>query len=139
GLIRRIIDEGHYVGPHSDQHLLCCSWEQPKGTLLTRSQFAVDLQENRRKLQTFGITANAITCFLPPYEHYNQEIADWTCQFGMVLVNLTIGTRSNADYTGEADANFVSTQQIYDSIIAWEQKDPNGLNGFLLLLHLGSG
>jgi len=57
----------------------------------------------------------------------------------MVLVNFTIGTRSNADYTGEADANFASTQQIYDSIIAREQQDPNGLSGFLLLLHLGSG
>jgi peptidoglycan/xylan/chitin deacetylase (PgdA/CDA1 family) len=50
GLIRRMIDEGHYVGPHSDQHLLYCSWEQPKQTLLTRRQFAADLEENRRKL-----------------------------------------------------------------------------------------
>src|SRR5262249_18533539 len=32
GLIRRMIDEGNYVGPHSDRHLLYCSWEDGKKT-----------------------------------------------------------------------------------------------------------
>jgi hypothetical protein len=54
-------------------------------------------------------------------------------------VNYTPGIRSTADYTGEADTNFVSSQAIFDSILAKEQEDTNGLNGFLLLLHLGSG
>jgi hypothetical protein len=34
---------------------------------------------------------------------------------------------------------FVSSRQILDDILAYERKDPWGLNGFLLLLHLGSG
>ena len=55
------------------------------------------------------------------------------------MINYTPGTRSNADYTGEADKNFVSSKTIYESVVAKEREDPNGLNGFLLLLHVGSG
>ena len=55
------------------------------------------------------------------------------------MVNFTPGTRANADYTGEADKNFVSSQAIFDSIVKREHEDPHGLNGFILLLHLGSG
>jgi peptidoglycan/xylan/chitin deacetylase (PgdA/CDA1 family) len=58
---------------------------------------------------------------------------------GLTVVNYSPGTRSNADYTGEADSNFVSSKAIYDSILRKEQQDPNGLNGFILLLHIGSG
>jgi peptidoglycan/xylan/chitin deacetylase (PgdA/CDA1 family) len=77
--------------------------------------------------------------FLPPYEHYNQDIALWALDMGLTLINFTPGTRSNADYTGEADTNFVSSQDIFDSIVKKEREDPHGLNGFILLLHLGSG
>ncbi len=77
--------------------------------------------------------------FLPPYEWYNAEIVDWTRAFGMTLVNYTQGTRSNADYTEEGTRQFVSSQAIFDSIMRREREDPHGLNGFILLLHLGAG
>src|SRR5439155_1593454 len=64
---------------------------------------------------------------------------EWAREMGLTLINFTPGTRSNADYTGEGDRNFVSSQQIFDSIVAREREDPNGLNGLLLLLHVGSG
>ena len=69
----------------------------------------------------------------------NGKIVDWANELGCVVVNYTPGTRANADYTGEADQNFVSSQAIFDSIMKREQADPHGLNGFILLLHLGSG
>jgi len=64
---------------------------------------------------------------------------DWAKAIGLTLVNFTPGTRANADYTGEADRNFVSSQAIFESIVAREGKDAHGLNGFILLLHIGSG
>ena len=64
---------------------------------------------------------------------------DWSKELGLTVVNFTPGTRSNADYTGEAEKNFVSSQVIFDSIVAREKKDLKGLNGFMLLVHIGSG
>ncbi len=138
-LVQRLVKEGHYLGPHSDKHLLYCPWEGPKKTLVTHAEFEADLGSNLGKIGRFGIPRSQIRYFLPPYEHYNQEIVDWAKAMGLVLVNFTPGTRSNADYTGEADKNFVSSKAIFDSILAREKKDPKGLNGFILLLHIGSG
>ena len=138
-LIQRMVKEGHYLGPHSDKHVLYCPWEGPKKTLVTHAEFQADLESNLGKIERFGVPRAQIRCFLPPYEYYNQEIVDWAKAMGLTLVNFTPGTRANADYTGEADRNFVSSQAIFDSIVAREGEDANGLNGFILLLHIGSG
>ena len=138
-LIQRIVKEGHYLGPHSDKHVLYCPWEGPQETLVTRAEFRADLERNLRKIECFGVPRRQIRCFLPPYEHYNREIVDWASELGLTLVNFTPGTRSNADYTGEAEKNFVSSRTIFDSIAGKERHDPHGLNGFILLLHMGSG
>ena len=138
-LLRRIVNEGHYLGPHSDQHLLYCSWEKPPKLLVTPDQFRADLGANLDKLTALGVQRHQVRFFLPPFEHYNQAIAAWTSGLGLRLVNFTPGTRANADYTEEGAPNFVSSQAIFDSIVACEREDPHGLNGYLLLLHLGAG
>ncbi len=140
GLLERIVREHHYLGPHSDQHLLYCSWENPPRTLVTEDEFFADLMTNVAKTYRHGFEpARFRRYFLPPFEHYNREIADWTRKQRWNLVSYTPGTRSHADYTGEADKNFTSSQVIFDSIVKREREDPHGLNGFILLLHLGSG
>src|SRR5438552_4378560 len=134
-LVQRLVKEGHYLGPHSDKHLLYCSWDAAKKTLASPARFLTDLEANLRKIEAFDVPRDHIMYFLPAYEHYNEEIAAWSRQMSLTLVNFTPGTRSNADYTGEADKNFVSSKAIFDSIVAKEQHDLDGLNGFLLLLH----
>jgi peptidoglycan/xylan/chitin deacetylase (PgdA/CDA1 family) len=136
-LLRRIVDEGHYLGPHSDKHLLYCDWSAGKKTLVSKEAFRTDLQANLDKIARWKVERPRY--FLPPYEHYNPDIVQRSAELGLQLVNLTPGTRSNADYTEEGTATFVSSRKILDSIRAREQQDPSGLNGFLLLLHLGAG
>lgn len=138
-LVRRIIAGGHYLGPHSDKHLLYCAWEPGKKTLVTRGEFLRDLEDNLAAVGKYGINRNLIGFWLPAYEWYNAEIAQWSSEAKLRLVNFTPGTRSNADYTGEADKNFVSSEAILKSILEREQVDPDGLNGFILLLHIGAG
>jgi endoglucanase len=138
-LVKRMGTEGHYVGPHSDRHLLYCAWTPERGTLVTRAEFEADLDNNLRELERFDVARSQARLFLPAYEHHNQDIGDWTNAMGLTLINLSSGTRSAADYTGESDRNFVSSQAIVDSILRRESQDPAGLNGFVLLLHVGAG
>lgn len=138
-IVRRMVAEGHYVGPHSDGHLLYCPWTGPKVTLVSRETFTTDLERNIEALASFGVGRKDVTFFLPPYEWYNSDIADWTRALGMTLVNYTPGTRSNADYTEEGTPQFVPSETIFQSILRREREDPHGLNGFLLLLHVGAG
>ena len=139
GVIRRMVAEGHYVGAHSDAHLLYCPWEGPKTTLVTRAEFTTDLERNYEALAAFGVTRDAARFFLPPYEWYNAEIAAWTRALGFTLICHTHGTRSNADYTENGTPQFVSSETILQSILERERDDPHGLNGFILLLHVGAG
>ncbi len=139
-LIQRIKQKGHYLGAHSDKHPLYASWDDPPKLLINQKQFDADLENNLRTMQDLhGIDRAQARYYIPPYEHYTQEIADWTAAWGMVLINLTRGTRSHTDYMQDGDPKFVPATDIVKSILDHERTDPDGLNGFLLLMHIGSG
>jgi endoglucanase len=138
-VIKNLKANGNYMGAHSDQHLLYNDWTKRDSLLVTQAQFTKDLMANYEAMKKFDITKKEARYFLPPYEWYNQKIADWTSEMGLQLVNFTSGTRSNADYTfPEMGKAYRNSNEIFQSIIAQDQKRPSGLNGFVLLLHIGS-
>lgn len=138
-LILGLRKDGHYLGPHSDKHLLYADWTRRDSLLVTEDQFIDDLRENYRRMAAFGISFTDAPYFLPPYEWYNARIAEWTGQLGLHLVNYTPGTRSTADYTYPAMGDrYLGSEEIYTSILDYEEKDPHGLNGFILLIHIGT-
>ena len=126
------------MGAHSDWHLLYCDWGKRDSLLVTRDQFRKDLSSNYARMEWYKIPEEKAKYFLPPYEWYNDSVAAWTNEMGLQLINFTPGTRSNADYTTPADKNYRSSEEIYNSIINYEQTNPAGLNGFILLLHIGT-
>jgi len=160
-LLKRAIAEGHYLGPHSDSHPLYCAWDDRDKSLVTQEFFARDLTKNIDGLRAIGaIPRRAVSpklpnasfgetrlrgtgddpiLFIPPYEWFNRDQVRWCDELGVTLINFTPGSGSNRDYAPEGDRRFVPSQKIYDDILAYERKDPHGFNGFVLLLHLGSG
>ncbi|MCX6567919.1 MAG: polysaccharide deacetylase family protein [Candidatus Aminicenantes bacterium] len=138
GLVRGLVADGHYLGAHSDRHLLYCDWADRQKTLVTREEFRADLLANYREMERFGIGREEAPFFIPPYEWYNRDIAAWCRELGLTLFNFTPGTSSNADYTTPSMPEYLSSRKIYDRILAYENKDPSGLNGFILLVHIGT-
>jgi peptidoglycan/xylan/chitin deacetylase (PgdA/CDA1 family) len=137
-LIDRFIADGHYMGAHSDCHLLYADWNNRDSSLVTQQQFSDDLKANYRKMSAFGITPEKAPVFLPPYEWYNDESVDWGRQMGLKVINFTPGIRSNADYTTPDMAGYRSSETIMNDIKAFEKKDSAGLNGCIILIHLGT-
>ena len=137
-LIKQLVADGQYLGPHSNKHLLYCAWEKRDSLLVTKEQFVQDLLANYQVMAKFGIKKENAAFFIPPYEWYNTMINQWTKELGLVLINFTPGTGSNADYTTPDMLNYKSSDWIYDHILAYEQSRPAGLNGFLLLIHIGT-
>ncbi|TBO41526.1 glycoside hydrolase family 9 protein [Pedobacter kyonggii] len=138
-LIKKLKNDGHYLGPHSDKHLLYCDWNKRDSLLVTKTDFDTDLNNNYQAMANFGVNKETSRYFLPPYEWYNQTIANWTKAQGLQLINFTPGTRSNADYTyPEMRKSYRSSDEIYRSITTFNETKPNGLNGFILLLHVGT-
>ena len=138
-IIKSLKVNGNYLGAHSDTHLLYNDWTKRDSLLVSKAQFSADLSANYKAMEKFGIKKENASYFLPPYEWYNQSIANWTTEMGLKLINFTPGTRSNADYTfPEMGKSYRSTNEIYQSIIDYSKSNKDALNGFILLLHIGT-
>jgi peptidoglycan/xylan/chitin deacetylase (PgdA/CDA1 family) len=138
-VIESLINDGHYLGAHSDKHILYCDWENRDSTLVTIDEYKRDVLNNYAEMEKFGIKKEDAPFYLPPYEWYNSEIAQWTNELGLILVNFTPGTSSNADWTiPEMNEKYLGSDSIYNRILRYEEKDPFGLNGFILLVHFGT-
>jgi len=137
-IIRQLKLNGNYLGPHSDDHLLYCDWTKRDSLLVTKQEFKADLQKNYDELKKFGVAKSSVHFFLPPYEWYNDSIASWTKEMDLQLINYTPGTLSHADYTIPDEKNYRSSKTILQSIINFEQSHSRGLNGFILLMHIGT-
>lgn len=133
-IITQLKKDGHYLGPHSNKHLLYADWGNRDSLLVTKQEFTNDLKLNDAAMKKLGIS-NA-KYFLPPYEWYNDSIAAWTKEKNLQLVNFTAGTKSTADYTTPDMKNYRTADEIYNSIMQLEEN--KGLNGFILLLHIGT-
>ncbi|MEK7250677.1 MAG: glycoside hydrolase family 9 protein, partial [Bacteroidota bacterium] len=137
-LIKSLMKDGHYLGGHSDKHLLYASWEKRDSLLVTRDSFLIDIRANYEAMKKFGLARQSARYYLPPYEWYNQAVSEWCNELGLTLVNFTPGTSSNADYTTPDMANYLSSDSIYQRILRYESTHANGLNGFILLTHIGT-
>lgn len=138
-LIARLRSDGHYLGAHSDKHLLYASWDKRDSLLVTKEEFLEDLRANYSAMQNAGIEKQDARFFMPPFEWYNQSVSDWCKEAGLTLVNFTVGTSSNADYTFPGmEGGYVPSDTIEQRILAYESRHVHGLNGFILLTHVGT-
>jgi endoglucanase len=136
-IIDRLRADGHYIGPHSDKHLLYCSWEKRDSLLITKDEFISDLENNYKELAKSGVPGKAARVFLPPYEWYNDSIAGWTTSAGLKLVNNSSGTISSQDWTfPEKGKPYFSSDTLLKNLFSYERR--KGLNGYILLIHPGT-
>ncbi|MEQ8848999.1 glycoside hydrolase family 9 protein [Botrimarina sp.] len=135
---RRAVARGHYVGPHSHSHPLYAPWDDRERSLLTKEEFLRDLRKNLDELRTLGGAAGDPVWFIPPYEWHNARHAEWAAAAGCRLFNFTPGSGSHRDFAPEGHNAFRPSAELIQGILAHEEQAPHGLNGHLLLLHLGS-
>ncbi len=136
--VQQMNREGHYVGMHSDKHLLYCDWNKRDSLLISQEQFEKDIQANAAELRRVGIEPEKASFFMPPYEWYNTSINDWGRNMGLKLINFTPKIGTNADYTWPELPNYRSSEQLLKRFWEYESSSPNHLNGGIVLIHLGT-
>lgn len=132
-LVKTIARQNHFVGAHSNKHLLYCDWSKRDSLLHTPDEIKADIEQNLAELRRLGIYP---AYFMPPYEWYNQNVVKLALALNQLTINFSPGTRANADYTTPDMSNYVSSSAISASIRDYEKR--NGLNGFHLLIHPGT-
>ncbi len=138
--IKKLYGQKHLLGPHSDMHLLYNDWNKRDSSLVTKDSLFRDLKQNEKSMVKMGILrATVKTFFIPPYEWWNKEIAEWLDSAGIHLFSFTPGTTSNADYTyPEMGTSYKSSDAIITAIKKFNETRAGALNGVVLLIHAGT-
>jgi peptidoglycan/xylan/chitin deacetylase (PgdA/CDA1 family) len=135
---RRALTAGHYVGPHSDGHLLYAAWDDRESSLVDKELFQADLYRNLAELRELGAATNVPVYFVPPYEWHNSTHSAWAMELGCQMINFTPGSGSHRDFAPEDHKAFRTSDELLRDILKYEDESSSGLNGHLLLLHLGT-
>ena len=136
-LIRDIIRDGHYVGPHGDRHLLYAPWEGDlEKSLVTADSLRQDIAGNMKELAKAGVDLSDVSWVMPSYEHFNRETVRVAASMGLELLHLTPGILTRADYTTPDMPSYRSSRDLLKQLYEFEKK--NGLHGAVLLIHPGT-
>ncbi len=135
--VRQMLSDGHWISGHSDKHILMSDWGSRDVLLVKRDSFVADLKANLKALEGAGVKREQLSYYIPSYEWYNSETVDWAKAVGLNSVNYTPGIRTAADYTyPEMGGRYLSSTAILDNL--WSYEARYGLNGFLILIHMGT-
>lgn len=137
--IKALQKAGHYLGPHSNTHLLYNDWNNRDSLLVSQQVFQSDLEANLASMQQLGIKKSSVKYFIPPYEWWNDSIATWSKDAGLQLVNFTAGIGTNADYTYPSmGGKYRSSDAIISSVKEKFKQQPASFNGVIILIHAGT-
>ncbi len=135
-VVRRIISEGHYVGPHSDQHLLLAEWDDARTPLVAADSLMADTRANLVALAHSGVDTAGVIWYMPPYEWASKCHADVVRSMGMTPIAPTPGILTYRDYTTPDMEQYFTTDSIYRQLLGYEST--HGLSGAIVIVHLGT-
>ncbi|MBD3391073.1 MAG: polysaccharide deacetylase family protein [Chitinivibrionales bacterium] len=146
-LTKRIAASGHEVGNHTYSHPHLTSWATDKThtTLpaMTRETLCAQLRSARETfLAITGAPMPAI--WRAPYGEINDRLCRWSQECGYLHVGWRQGRRwrdnldSNDWVPDEETPGYHSPQEVYDKVTGLARARPHGINGGILLMHLGT-
>lgn len=136
--IKGLIKDQHYLGAHSNNHLLYNDWTNRNKLLVSYDSFSTDLDKNFAAMENLGINTRQRKLFIPPFEWWNDSVASWCNWKGLELFSFTPGTYTNADYTWpELGSNYKSNTTLITQLKTLVSI-PGKLNGNILLIHVGT-
>lgn len=146
-VVRRIIAEGHECGNHTLRHPHLTSYESTglQKTLPEVNEALIAEQLHSADVLFFSVTG---THFQPiwrgPYGEFNKEICHWGERAGYIHVGWRQG-RSWLDGLDSNDwipdstvAGYRTPEEFLDKITQISSLPPPGMNGGIILMHLGT-
>jgi peptidoglycan/xylan/chitin deacetylase (PgdA/CDA1 family) len=134
-IIKKLVKEGHYIGAHSDRHILYAPWDKRDFSLVSPDSLLVDLQRNYSELLKYGVKKDDAPWYLPPYEWYNKETVSAVTKAGLRLINYTPGSATPADYTTPDMKSYRASEELINKLFNFEVE--KSLNGAIILIHPG--
>lgn len=135
-LINKIIADGHYLGPHSDRHILLADWDDARTPLATPDSAVADIEANYTELSRFGIDRHTAPYIVPPYEWYNRVHIDAYTRAGLKPISPTPGIQTYRDYTTPDMPDYHTADSIWNQLL--DRETTHTLNGAIIIIHPGT-
>ena len=145
--VRRIVADGHDVGNHTFSHPHLTSWAQDHThtTLPDVSEAFVCNQLRHTDSLFLALTGGHLApLWRAPFGEKNRAICVWAQRCGY----LHVGWRQGRSWRDGLDSNdwvpdeetpgFHTPEQVVEKILALANDPPDGINGGIILMHLGS-
>lgn len=147
GDVRRIVLEGHEAGNHTLSHPHLTSWASDRTQTTLPSVSETFLCDQLRAADSifFGVTGGHFApLWRAPYGEKNKSICAWGRRCGY----MHIGWRQGKTWRGGLDSNdwvpdeetpgYHTPREVVDKVLALAREGPSGINGGIVLMHLGS-
>lgn len=147
GLIARIVSEGHVVGNHMYGHPHLTAWEQIRvqQTLPDVTAAMVARQLARADSVFYRLTGRWMApIWRAPYGDKNRTVCAWGQQAGY----LHVGWRQGRTWKQSLDSNdwipnasepgYFTPSEVVDKFLNAAREEPYGINGGIILMHLGT-
>ena len=146
-MVRRIINDGHEVGSHtwSHPHLTSFAQDRTQTTLpsVTEAFLARELLMTDSVFSAiYGSKLSPL--WRSPYGDHNRTICVWGQRAGFLHIGWGQGRtwRRNLDSNdwtpNEETAGYHTPQEVYDKIMELAGEPEGGINGGIILMHLGT-
>jgi len=146
-ITRRIANEGHEVGNHMYNHLhlttFAKNYRQDTLPGITRELVQKELIKNEKLFHE--ITGKKmVKLWRAPYGEQNATIRSWAHQVGYRHVSWTYDPKTKKSLDGldwvsdRHSALYLSSEDIVKKIISFDSETKRGLDGGIVLLHLGT-
>jgi peptidoglycan/xylan/chitin deacetylase (PgdA/CDA1 family) len=146
-LVRRILNDGHEVGNHTYSHPHLTSYVQDNTqTTLPSVSGAILARELLKTDSIFSALYGRPLSPLwrSPYGDHNRIICIWGQQAGFLHIGWGQGRTwlknlDSNDWTpNEETAGYHTPQEVYDKIVELAMGPDSGINGGIILMHLGT-
>jgi peptidoglycan/xylan/chitin deacetylase (PgdA/CDA1 family) len=146
-IVQKLIDEGHELGNHMFSHLHLTTYSENRQQT-TRTTITHDIVCNELVSADQLLVSITGHHFAPlwraPYGEYNEQLCIWARDAGYVH----IGWRQGKTWSDGFDTNdwiadsetpgFRTPDEVFTKIVTLANTKPYGINGGIILMHLGS-
>ena len=140
-LVKQMVQDGHEIGNHTYTHPHLTTYEENFNHKTRANVNRKLLQHELVKTDSlfFIITGQHLKPYWrAPYGEYNPEILTWAAEAGYLHIRWT-NDFDTYDWVVDESSRFYRTpDQIYEHFISFDDEHPQGLNGVIVLMHLGS-
>ena len=140
-LLKEMVSQGHEIGNHTYHHPHLTTYSDDHQQQLRPGITREFVQAQLFKTDSvfYAITGSRLKPYWrAPFGEYNEQILTWAAEAGYLHIHWTGSFDTHDWVTDETSDLYHTPDEVFEQVMKLENANPDGLNGVIVLMHLGS-